>query len=130
MLPVGFLAQIEALMAVNPGLKSRFSTRLHFPDFSPEDAAQLLVLTLQREYSLELGPEAEGALMGLAQQVRWVADGVPRIVRGAMPAYWCRLHDVPGALTRVDVIHSLALDCLDSTKVESAYRYADPLHGA
>ncbi len=84
-------------MAVNPGLKSRFSTRLHFPDFSPEDAVQLLVLTLQREYSLELGAEVEGALMGLAQQVRRVTVGVLRITCGAVSAYrYLHREPVPG----------------------------------
>lgn len=56
-------------MTVNPGLKSRFSTRLHFPDFSPEDALQLLLLTLRREYSLEPDTGAAAALPDMAQQV-------------------------------------------------------------
>jgi hypothetical protein len=56
-------------MGVNPGLKSRFSQRLHFPDFSPADAAQLLALQLRKEYALELGADAAEALSGMAEQV-------------------------------------------------------------
>lgn len=52
------------------GLKSRFSQRLHFPDFTPEDAAVLLRQQLDRTYGLELSGEAEVVLPGLAQQVR------------------------------------------------------------
>lgn len=36
------VAQVEELMEVNPGLKSRFSEKLHFPDFSPEDGCNLM----------------------------------------------------------------------------------------
>lgn len=61
--------QIDELMKVNPGLKSRFSQVLHFPDFSAEDGAQLLQLTLHKEYALALAQEAEGALHLLVQQV-------------------------------------------------------------
>jgi hypothetical protein len=57
-------------MGVNPGLKSRFSQRLHFPDFSPADAAQLLALQLRKEYALELDAGAAEALPGMAEQVR------------------------------------------------------------
>lgn len=56
-------------MRVNPGLKSRFSETLHFPDFSPSDAAQLLRMQLQREYGLGLAPEAEEALEALMARV-------------------------------------------------------------
>ena len=62
-------------MSVNPGLKSRFSQRLHFPDFTPADAAQLLVLQLRKEYGLELGGGAAEALPGMAQEVSGVGLG-------------------------------------------------------
>ncbi|KAG2423774.1 hypothetical protein HXX76_015050 [Chlamydomonas incerta] len=65
----GYDNEIEELMSVNPGLKSRFSQRLHFPDFSPADAAQLLALQLRKEYGLELGGDAAAALPGMAQDL-------------------------------------------------------------
>eukprot|EP00198_Chlamydomonas_reinhardtii_P002822 XP_001692158.1 predicted protein [Chlamydomonas reinhardtii] len=65
----GYDNEIEELMSVNPGLKSRFSQRLHFPDFTPADAAQLLVLQLRKEYGLELGGGAVEALPGMAQEL-------------------------------------------------------------
>jgi hypothetical protein len=66
----GYEAQIEELMAVNPGLKSRFSQRLHFPDFSAEDAATLLRMQLRKEYGMELTEAAQRELPAMAQQVR------------------------------------------------------------
>ncbi|KAG2452041.1 hypothetical protein HYH02_003079 [Chlamydomonas schloesseri] len=65
----GYDKEIEELMGVNPGLKSRFSQRLHFPDFSPADAAQLLALQLRKEYALELDAGAAEALPGMAEQL-------------------------------------------------------------
>jgi len=54
----GYNQQIEDLLTVNPGLKSRFSERLLFPDFSVDDAVQLLKMQLDKSYGLELSPEA------------------------------------------------------------------------
>ncbi|PNH08303.1 NFX1-type zinc finger-containing protein 1 [Tetrabaena socialis] len=65
----GYDKQIEELMTVNPGLKSRFSQRLHFPDFTPADAASLLRLQLRKEYGLELERTADAALEGLAGEL-------------------------------------------------------------
>jgi hypothetical protein len=64
----GYEAQVEDLLRVNPGLKSRFSEKLHFPDFTPEDACKLLQLELGRQYELELSPEALEQLPTLMQQ--------------------------------------------------------------
>ncbi|GFR50032.1 hypothetical protein Agub_g12193 [Astrephomene gubernaculifera] len=65
----GYEEQIEELMRVNPGLKSRFSQRLHFPDFTPADAASLLRLQLRRDYGMELAAEAEAQLEGMAAEL-------------------------------------------------------------
>jgi hypothetical protein len=66
----GYEQQIEELLAVNPGLKSRFSERLVFPDFSVEDAVQLLVMQLTgKQYGLELSADAQQQLPGLMQKV-------------------------------------------------------------
>lgn len=66
----GYEQQIEELLAVNPGLKSRFSQRLVFPDFSVDDAVQLLLQQLTgKGYGLELSVGAQQQLPGLMQQV-------------------------------------------------------------
>jgi hypothetical protein len=69
----GYEQQIEELLAVNPGLKSRFSERLVFPDFSVADAVQLLQLQLAKE-GPELDPGAQTALPGLMEKVggKWL----------------------------------------------------------
>ena len=56
-------------MTVNPGLRSRFSQKIFFPDFNCEDACQLLKLQLRREYELALSPDAATLLPGLMQRV-------------------------------------------------------------
>lgn len=65
----GYEAQVEELLAVNPGLKSRFSERLLFPDFTAKDAAQLLRQQLGSNWSLTLSSEAAEQLPSLTQQV-------------------------------------------------------------
>jgi hypothetical protein len=65
----GYEAQIEELLTVNPGLKSRFSEKLLFPNFSAADAAELLRQQLAKRYSLELSQEAAQQLPGLVQKV-------------------------------------------------------------
>ncbi|KAG2492324.1 hypothetical protein HYH03_009275 [Edaphochlamys debaryana] len=65
----GYDNEIEELMAVNPGLKSRFSQLLHFPDFTAPDAAALLRQQLGRD-GLELAAEVtQAALEGMAEQL-------------------------------------------------------------
>ena len=65
----GYEANVEELLRVNPGLKSRFSEKLHLPDFTPEDACELMQLELGRGYELELSPQALEQLPMLMHQV-------------------------------------------------------------
>jgi hypothetical protein len=67
----GYEAQVDALMAVNPGLKSRFSEKLHFPPFTAAEACQQLLQLLLVKGGQQLAPEALELLPGLMQQVRW-----------------------------------------------------------
>jgi hypothetical protein len=80
----GYEAQIEELLSVNPGLKSRFSERLVFPDFTVADATELLKQQLNSQYSLELSAEAEEELPGLMQQVCRACSGCTLKVRCAV----------------------------------------------
>ncbi|KAJ9508188.1 hypothetical protein QJQ45_021542, partial [Haematococcus lacustris] len=66
----GDVAQIDQLLTANPGLKSRFSERLHFPDFSCKDACSLLRKQIETKHGLELDPQALAGLPDLMQQVR------------------------------------------------------------
>ena len=47
----------------------RFSESLHFPDFTVDDALQLLCIQLSKTYGLTLSEDAVAALPDLAQQV-------------------------------------------------------------
>ncbi|KAG2495742.1 hypothetical protein HYH03_006339 [Edaphochlamys debaryana] len=92
----GYDNEIEELMAVNPGLKSRFSQVLHFPDFSAEDAAALLRQQLGRD-GLELAAEVtQEALVGMAQQL-------------ASAPNWANGRDVGTWAKRAFTQHALAL---------------------
>ncbi|KAG1673297.1 hypothetical protein FOA52_002577 [Chlamydomonas sp. UWO 241] len=63
----GYEEKIEALMTSNPGLKSRFSQSLVFPDLSCKDACTLFDMRLGKEYGLS--PEAQSALPGYMEQL-------------------------------------------------------------
>ncbi|GFH25752.1 NFX1-type zinc finger-containing protein 1 [Haematococcus lacustris] len=65
----GYEAEIDQLMTANPGLKSRFSERLHFPDFSCKDACSLLRKQIETKHGLELDPKALAGLPDLMQQL-------------------------------------------------------------
>lgn len=65
----GYEQQIEELLAINPGLKSRFSEQLMFPSFTAAETQQLLVQQLDKRYGLQLSEEADTALPGLVEQV-------------------------------------------------------------
>lgn len=65
----GYEHQVDELLTVNPGLKSRFSQRLMFPDFTPKDVLQLLKIKLDKEYGLELAPGVMDKLPALVTQV-------------------------------------------------------------
>lgn len=54
--------------------KSRFSEKLHFPDFSVKDACKLLTKQLGDD-DLNLNAEANSSLLKLMSQVGWGAKG-------------------------------------------------------
>jgi hypothetical protein len=57
------------LYLADAGLKSRFSEKLHFPDFTVEDTVQLMTQRLLKDYDLPLAPSAQAALPHLSAQV-------------------------------------------------------------
>lgn len=64
----GYEAQVDELMAVNPGLKSRFSEKLHFPDFGCADACKMFGMEVAQN-GLDLTEEADIALPSLMEKV-------------------------------------------------------------
>lgn len=65
----GYEAQLDELMTVNPGLKSRFSAKLHFPDFGCVDACKLFGMQLEK-YGLEMQDAVSAQLPALMDEVR------------------------------------------------------------
>ncbi|MEM6802565.1 MAG: AAA family ATPase, partial [Bacteroidota bacterium] len=56
----GYSREIETLLSLNSGLKSRFSNRVQFEDYTPTQLLQIFDLKL-REYSLSIDPQAKFA---------------------------------------------------------------------
>ncbi|MEU4544946.1 AAA family ATPase [Nonomuraea dietziae] len=85
----GYEQEMTSFLASNPGLSSRFATRVRFPSYSP---AELLEITdlLQRRRGDSLAPEARPALLGLFEDVqrRGLVDelGNARFVRSLVEA--------------------------------------------
>lgn len=68
----GYEGKIDELMAVNPGLKSRFSEKLHFPDFGSEDACKMFRTQLSK-YGMDMSEEIKAHLPALMDEVRvWI----------------------------------------------------------
>eukprot|EP00798_Chlamydomonas_sp_ICE-L_P024106 gene24106-9681_t len=99
----GYEQQVEETLAVNPGLKSRFSQRIFFPDFSCEDACTLFRMQLQKEYDLELSPEADSTLPTLMGQII-SAPG------------WANGRDVGTLVKRTNTAHSKRVYMNDGVK--------------
>jgi SpoVK/Ycf46/Vps4 family AAA+-type ATPase len=80
----GYEKQMEAFLASNPGLASRFATRLKFPSYSPPEMLALAESALDRRGE-ELDPDARPALWRTLEEVgrRRITDelGNGRFVR-------------------------------------------------
>jgi SpoVK/Ycf46/Vps4 family AAA+-type ATPase len=83
----GYDKQMESFLASNPGLASRFATRLKFPSYSPMDMLRLADAALERRGEM-LDPDARPVLMRMFEEVgrRRIADelGNGRFVRSVM----------------------------------------------
>jgi SpoVK/Ycf46/Vps4 family AAA+-type ATPase len=80
----GYEKQMEAFLASNPGLASRFATRLKFPSYTPAEMLALAEAALDRRGE-ELDPDARPVLWRTLEEVgrRRIADelGNGRFVR-------------------------------------------------
>ncbi|WP_448027469.1 AAA family ATPase [Brevibacillus borstelensis] len=79
----GYTREMDAFLKVNPGLRSRFPLQIEFPDYTPEEMAELLErMVIGRGY--EIHPDARQHLLGMIEgkQVRGRSDtGNGRLVR-------------------------------------------------
>jgi SpoVK/Ycf46/Vps4 family AAA+-type ATPase len=64
----GYQKQTESFLATNPGLGSRFATRIRFPTYSTEELFALAELQLRGKQEL-LAPDARPALWRLLEEV-------------------------------------------------------------
>eukprot|EP00775_Hariotina_reticulata_P004272 gene4272-4525_t len=106
--------QIENLLAVNPGLKSRFSERLTFPDFDKEDAVKLLKMQLDKSYGLEMSTAAAADLPVLMQKLI-DAPG------------WSNGRDIITWMKRIFRAYSLRLDGANASRTAAGVAVADQL---
>ena len=51
----GYTNRMERFLQLNPGLASRVPLRIEFPDYSPEEIAEIVVRTLQRTWTFDDG---------------------------------------------------------------------------
>jgi hypothetical protein len=66
----GYSDDMEKMLKVNPGLKSRFSERVYFEDFDKEIVAELLVAELKRaDVPLDHQDSRSGALLQLSKRL-------------------------------------------------------------
>jgi len=83
----GYEKQMETFLASNPGLASRFATRLKFPSYSPGEMLQLAEYALER-HGEKLDPDARPVLYRRFEEVarRRIADelGNGRFVRSLL----------------------------------------------
>jgi SpoVK/Ycf46/Vps4 family AAA+-type ATPase len=83
----GYEKQMETFLASNPGLASRFATRLKFPSYAPPEMEKLAESAL-RHRGEELGPDAGPALWRILEEVgrRRITDdlGNGRFVRSLL----------------------------------------------
>jgi SpoVK/Ycf46/Vps4 family AAA+-type ATPase len=83
----GYERQMESFLASNPGLTSRFATRVKFPGYSPAELLSLADLAMERRGEL-LDPDARPVLWRMLEDVgrRKLADelGNARFVRSLL----------------------------------------------
>ncbi|MGL6104436.1 MAG: AAA family ATPase, partial [Exiguobacterium acetylicum] len=89
----GYEQQMNALLASNPGLKSRFKRSFHFPNYSPDELIQII-----EGYAARFGYElTEDARLTLTEKIDVVPNGNARaaitIVEQAIAKQSMRLID-------------------------------------
>jgi SpoVK/Ycf46/Vps4 family AAA+-type ATPase len=115
----GYTDKIKTFIASNPGLKSRFTTYLHFDDYQPEDMVSIFESFCKRDhYQLESGA-AEKLLSRFDElyQTRDETFGNARLVRNIFEKSITNLARRASALsnlTKEDLTHIRAEDIPES----------------
>jgi len=65
----GYQREMATFMNSNPGLSSRFTNTIHFPDYTPEECAELFT-NMVAEQKLALTPDAAPRLPALFSKLR------------------------------------------------------------
>jgi len=113
----GYEKEMSAFLASNPGLSSRFSTRVEFPSYSPEELVQITDL-LQRRRGDRLAPDARPVLTALYEDVhrRGLIDELGNarfarsLVEAAAQARDVRVVGAGGTPTTEDLVTTTAAD--------------------
>jgi SpoVK/Ycf46/Vps4 family AAA+-type ATPase len=113
----GYEKEMTSFLASNPGLSSRFSTRIKFPGYSPDE---LLAITesLQRQRGDRMTDDARQALLGMFEDVhrRGLVDELGNarfarsLVEAAAQARDVRVVGAGGAPTTADLVTTTATD--------------------
>ncbi|GAA1276206.1 hypothetical protein GCM10009677_32300 [Sphaerisporangium rubeum] len=113
----GYDKEMTAFLASNPGLSSRFSTRVRFPSYSPAELVRIVELLRSRRGE-RLSPDAPGVLLGLFDDLhrRGLVDelGNARFARSlvetAAQARDVRVVGAGGAPQREDLVTTTTAD--------------------
>ncbi|MEO3811776.1 AAA family ATPase [Sphaerisporangium sp. B11E5] len=113
----GYEKEMAGFLASNPGLSSRFSTRVRFPSYSPAELVRVTEL-LRARRGERLSPDAPGVLLGLFEDVhrRGLIDelGNARFARSlvetAAQARDVRVVGAGGAPEREDLVTTTTAD--------------------
>ncbi|MGK5548146.1 AAA family ATPase [Streptomyces sp. URMC 127] len=82
----GYRREMETLLAANPGLASRFTTRVDFPSYAPEELRRIAAVLMDDNGDV-LSPEGESAL---AQILETAADRIDELGNGRFIRNLCQ----------------------------------------
>ncbi|SEM51391.1 AAA family ATPase [Nonomuraea pusilla] len=113
----GYEQEMSGFLSSNPGLASRFATRVRFPTYSPAELAEITDL-LQRRRGDRMAPDTRRALLGLFEDVhrRGLVDELGNarfarsLVEAAAQARDVRVVGAGGTPTTEDLVTTTAPD--------------------
>ncbi|MEU9884626.1 AAA family ATPase [Sphaerisporangium sp. NPDC051011] len=113
----GYEKEMAGFLSSNPGLSSRFSTRIKFPTYSPPELLRIVQLLSVRRGE-RLSPDAPGVLLGLFEDVhrRGLIDELGNarfarsLIEAAAQARDVRVVGAGGAPSREDLVTTTTAD--------------------
>lgn len=125
----GYADEMERLLKMNQGLKSRFAYKFHFSDFSADDLLQIAAQEfVRRQY--ELTPEAQKLLESTVRNKvlakdrhfgngRWIKQF---ILSGVLPAMARRVMEMQGKILDIRQLQTIEVEDI----IRAARQYAAP----